>query len=80
MPAEKPASVTATVRVQRVAVQRVALMRATGAARSCWFCDGDVLGGKGGAGDAGVGTADVQALWLNAHPPPLCALTMHASW
>ena len=81
IPAEKPASVTATVSVQRVAVQRVPVIRATGAAMSCWFCDGDWLVRLArAAGDGGVGTVAVHALCLKARPPPLCALTTQPSW
>ena len=64
IPAENPTSVTVTLSVQRVAVHVVFVIRATGAALSCWVCDGDWLVGGTGVCAGGAGTAAVQALWL----------------
>ena len=55
---------TVTLSVQRVAVHVVFVIRATGAALSCWVCDGDWLVGGTGVCAGGAGTAAVQALWL----------------
>src|SRR3954454_24436141 len=63
IPAENPTSVTVTASVQRVAVHVVFVIRATGAAVSCGFCEGDwLVGGTTAAG--GAGTVADQALWL----------------
>ena len=82
IPAENPASVTETLRVQRVAVHVVLVMRATGAWVSWTLL---LFWGGTGCGAGGPGITGVVALAAMLAPPALVAVTMQrravpASW